>query len=534
MNKTVFIFVTGGVVSSLGKGITAASLGLLLKRRGFSVAIQKFDPYLNRDPGTMSPYQHGEVFVTEDGCETDLDLGHYERFIDQNVTQYSSVTSGMIYWEVLSKERQGDFLGNTVQIIPHITNAIQDRLVASLGDTHADVVLTEVGGTIGDMESLAFLEAIRQFQYNRKHQCFHIHMTLVPYIGTAGELKTKPTQHSVKELRGIGIHPDAIICRADRPLALDIKKKIALFCDVDVESVISAHNVDSVYSIPALLAQEKLDKVIAKKFNWPDKQAPLDDWQIYSQKPDATWRSVCIAIVGKYTALPDAYISVVEALKHASMQQQCRLKIKWVNADELDDASAVLANSDGILVPGGFGDRGLSGKLKAATYARVNKIPYFGLCLGLHVAVIEFAQHVLGWPQANSREFQENTQPLVIDLMAGQSDIATGGSMRLGAYAIRLKPDSLVHTAYQCDTISERHRHRYEFNTQYSDDFEAAGLTLSGKSMVKDLEIIEIVELADHPWYVGCQFHPEFKSRPNRPHPLFSAFIHASTPQVQA
>lgn len=527
MSNTVFIFITGGVVSSIGKGITIASLGLLLKRRGLSVAIQKFDPYLNVDPGTMSPYQHGEVFVTEDGGETDLDLGHYERFMDQNLSQLSSVTSGMVYWDVLSKERRGDFLGNTVQIIPHVTNEIQRRLVSVLDETHYDVVLTEVGGTIGDMESMAFLEAIRQFQYNNRSQCFHIHMTLVPYIQAAGELKTKPTQHSVKELRGIGIYPDAIVCRAELPLDESVKKKIALFCDVDETAVISAHDVPSLYEVPFVLAKENLDGVVAKKFGWESVPIDLSDWAQFVELSKTTPnQTLTIALVGKYTALSDAYISVVEALKHASMAYNCSVKIQWVHADDLENTDSLdkqFSNVDGILVPGGFGDRGLGGKIRAAHYAREHKIPYFGLCLGMHVAVIEFAQNVLQWPNANSREFSSEDK-LVIDLMEDQhNQTDKGGSMRLGAYDCHLVTDSLAYQAYQTSVVSERHRHRYEFNNTYREAFESAGLRIVGEN--RDRNLVEIIEIPDHPWYLACQFHPEFKSRPNRPHPLFSSFI---------
>ena len=527
MSNTVFIFITGGVVSSIGKGITIASLGLLLKRRGFSVAVQKFDPYLNVDPGTMSPYQHGEVFVTEDGGETDLDLGHYERFMDQNLSRLSSVTSGMVYWDVLSKERRGDFLGNTVQIIPHVTNEIQRRLLSVLDETHYDVVLTEVGGTIGDMESMAFLEAIRQFQYNNRSQCFHIHMTLVPHIQAAGELKTKPTQHSVKELREIGIYPDAIVCRAELPLDDSVKKKIALFCDVDQQAVISAHDVPSLYEVPFVLAKENLDGVVAKKFGWDSVPIDLSDWAQFVEISKSTPnRTLTIALVGKYTALSDAYISVVEALKHAAMGHHCNVKIEWVHADDLDNTATLdkqLNHVDGILVPGGFGDRGLGGKIRAAQYAREHKIPYFGLCLGMHVAVIEFAQNVLQWSNANSREFSLEDR-LVIDLMADQHDQADkGGSMRLGAYDCHLVTDSLAYQAYQTAVVSERHRHRYEFNNTYREAFESAGLRIVGEN--KERALVEIIEIPDHPWYLACQFHPEFKSRPNRPHPLFSSFI---------
>lgn len=529
-SKTKYIFVTGGVVSSLGKGITVASLGMLLKSRGLNVIIQKFDPYLNMDPGTMSPYQHGEVFVTEDGAETDLDLGHYERFIDQNVSRLCSVSSGMVFWDVLSKERRGDYLGHTVQIIPHVTNEIQNRITQVAVNNEFDVVLTEVGGTIGDIEGLPFLEAIRQFQYQNRDDCLHIHLTLVPFISTAGELKTKPTQHSVKELREIGIHPDVIICRATSKLDKDIKNKIALFCDVRPESVVSAHDADSIYDVPFILSQENLDGVVISKLGLKTKESQLTSLQKFIEVLHTPHRpKVSIAIVGKYTELSDAYLSVVESLTHSAVSNYCDVDIVWVQSDQLTEASLddVFAGVAGILVPGGFGDRGIDGKVLAAKYAREHDIAYLGLCLGLHAAVIDVARHVLGWTQANSTEFNKKTDKPVIDLMQDQHQVKQkGGTMRLGAYPCHVTKGTKAYQAYGEVNISERHRHRYEFNNNYRSDFESAGLVLSGEYLDKNL--VEIVEFKANRFHVACQFHPEFKSRPGRPHPLFNSFVKAA------
>ncbi len=527
---TKYIFITGGVVSSLGKGITAASLGCLLKKRGLKVAIQKFDPYINVDPGTMSPYQHGEVFVTEDGAETDLDLGHYERFIDINLTKNNNVTSGKIYWSVINKERKGDYLGGTVQVIPHITNEIKERILRSSLRGDLDIVITEIGGTVGDIESLPFLESIRQMKSDLGREAvMYIHVTLVPFLSKAGELKTKPTQHSVKELRSIGIQPDIIVCRSGKKLSQDIKDKIALFCDIDARAVIENIDVPSIYDVPLALHREGMDSIVMEKLNLKRKEPDLASWKNMTDKIHNLHRKVTIALVGKYIDLKDAYLSVVEALSHAGVSYQAAVDIKWVSAEALtgEGAEKHLLEVDGILVPGGFGDRGIEGKIKAVQYARENKIPFLGLCLGMHCAVIEFARHVLGWEAAHSTEFHlENPYP-VIDLLPEQKDIADmGGTMRLGAYPCRLAKDTLAYQAYDTEVIYERHRHRYEFNNLFRDKLLAAGMTISGVS--PDERLVEIIEVKDHPWFVATQFHPEFKSRPYRPHPLFRDFIGSS------
>ncbi len=530
ISKTKFIFITGGVVSSLGKGIIASSLGVLLKNQGYKVNIQKFDPYLNLDPGTMNPLQHGEVFVTEDGCETDLDLGHYERFIDQNLSRLNNVTSGMIFWDVLTKERRGDYLGNTVQIIPHVTNEIKERIVQILDNDQFDFMITEIGGTIGDIESLPFIEAIRQFQFEHRDQCLHLHVTLVPYLTTSGEIKTKPTQHSVKELREVGIHPDIIVCRTDRPLSSSIKKKIALFCDVSQESVITAVDASSIYEVPLLLENERLDQVVVSKLGLKKQTPDLKEWKAYvdilhqEDKP-----SITIALVGKYNSLSDSYLSVIEALKHAATANRCEVKIKWVNAENIEKkgASFYLKKVSGILIPGGFGDRGMEGKIQAARYARETGTPYLGLCLGMHAAVIDFAREVLRQPTANSTEFQESTPYPVIHFLHDQKTVKNkGGTMRLGAYPCKVKKGTILFDSYQEIKISERHRHRYKFNNKYKSEFEKLGMVFSGTS--PDDKLAEVIEIPSHPWYLACQFHPEFKSRPYKPHPLFVAFIKAS------
>ncbi len=528
--KTKFVFVTGGVVSSLGKGITVASLGVLLKSRGYKVTIQKFDPYLNIDPGTMNPYEHGEVFVTEDGGETDLDLGHYERFIDQDMTRLNNVTSGMIYWEVLTKERRGDFLGRTVQIIPHVTNEIKARITAILEKEHFDFILTEIGGTIGDIESLPFLEAIRQFQYKNRQDCLHIHLTLVPYLKTSNEFKTKPTQHSVKELRAIGIHPDIIVCRSEHTLESEVKEKIALFCDVSPESVISATNASTIYDVPVGLAKEKLDEVIIQKLGLRPRKSDMTYWkQFVSILHDEKRPEVTVAIVGKYTSLSDSYLSVVEALTHAGVANKCRVTLRWVGAETLEkaDVAKVLSGVDGILIPGGFGSRGIEGKIAAAKYAREKKIPYLGLCLGLHIAAIEFARNVVGFSDANSGEFTRKSDHLVIDLMPDQQKVSQkGGTMRLGTYDCAIQKETKLHQAYDVRKTAERHRHRYEFNNEFRDAFEKKGMVFSGLS--PDGGLVEVLELRNHPWFVACQYHPEFKSRPYRCHPLFRDFVKAA------
>jgi CTP synthase len=526
---TKYIFVTGGVVSSLGKGITAASLGRLLKSRGISVAIQKFDPYINIDPGTMSPYQHGEVFVTEDGAETDLDLGHYERFIDTNLTKSSNVTAGKVYWSVITKERKGDYLGATVQVIPHITNEIKERVYRVAKEKNVDVVITEIGGTVGDIESLPFLEAIRQVAIEQgKDNVMFIHVTLVPHLGKTGELKTKPTQHSVKELRSIGIQPDMIVCRTELSLTQDLKEKIALFCNVNVEAVIENRDVESIYEVPLEFERQKVDEYVLKRLNLPLGQSDLKQWREYVEREKNPTKQVEVALVGKYVDLHDAYISVVEALKHAGVYHSAAVNIRWVNAEHVNNETVemLLKGVDGILVPGGFGDRGIEGKIRAIQYARENKIPYLGLCLGMQCAVIEFARNVAGLKGANSTEFDPHTSHPVIDLMPEQKDIdEKGGTMRLGVYPCKVIEGTKAYEAYKDELIYERHRHRYEFNNQYRELLTSKGLVLSGLS--PDEKLVEIIELKDHPYFVASQFHPEFKSRPLKPHPLFRDFIGA-------
>ncbi|MEQ2128724.1 CTP synthase [Caldanaerobacter subterraneus KAk] len=524
-----YIFVTGGVVSSLGKGITAASLGRLLKSRGLSVAMQKFDPYINIDPGTMSPYQHGEVFVTEDGAETDLDLGHYERFIDVNLTKNSNVTAGKVYWSVITKERKGDYLGATVQVIPHITDEIKERVYRVAKEKNVDVVITEIGGTVGDIESLPFLEAIRQvaIEQGRENVMF-IHVTLVPHLGNTGELKTKPTQHSVKELRSIGIQPDMIVCRTELPLPQELREKIALFCNVSVEAVIENRDVESIYQVPLELERQKVDEYVIKRLNLPPGQSDLKEWREYVEKEKNPEHQVEVALVGKYVDLHDAYISVVEALKHAGVYHKTAVNIRWVNAEKVNDKTVdeLLKGADGILVPGGFGDRGIEGKIRAIQYARENKIPYLGLCLGMQCAVIEFARNVAGLKGANSTEFDPNTPHPVIDLMPEQKDIdEKGGTMRLGVYPCKVIEGTKAYEAYKDELVYERHRHRYEFNNQYRELLTSKGLVISGLS--PDERLVEIIELKDHPYFVATQFHPEFKSRPLKPHPLFRDFVKA-------
>ena len=524
------VFVTGGVVSSLGKGLTAASLGRLLKARGLRVMMQKLDPYINVDPGTMNPFQHGEVFVTEDGGETDLDLGHYERFIDENLFKASNVTTGAIYQGVLAKERRGDFLGDTVQVIPHITNAIKER-IRSLGeDTGADVVITEIGGTVGDIESLPFLEAIRQLktELGRDDTCY-LHVTLVPYMAPAEELKTKPTQHSVRELRSIGIQPDAIICRSDRPLSPGLKRKISLLCDVKTDAIVSAVDSGNIYEIPLVLRSEGLDDFVIDHLRMDGVAEPdLTGWQSLVGRIDAAERKVNIGIIGKYVTLPDAYLSVVESLKHASFAHDAQLEISWLASDDLEGANLdeVLGDLDGILVPGGFGVRGVEGKIDAIRYARERQVPFLGICLGLQCAVVEFARNVAGMEGANSSEFDGNSPFPVVDILAGQDLDSLGGTMRLGAYPCRLAPGTKAAAAYGSELIYERHRHRYEVNPRLRTRLEDAGLVCSGES--PNGQLVEIVELVDHPWFVAGQFHPEFKSRPDKPHPLFRDFVGAA------
>ena len=524
------VFITGGVVSSLGKGITAASLGCLLKGRGLRVVIQKFDPYLNVDPGTMSPFQHGEVFVTDDGAETDLDLGHYERFVDENLTRDSNVTSGSVYYNVIRKERRGDYLGGTVQVIPHITNEIKDRVARVARDPRVDVVITEIGGTVGDIESLPFLEAIRQYRIDiGRRNVIYIHVTLIPFISTSGELKTKPTQHSVNELRSIGIQPDIIVCRSDRPISQDLKEKIALFTDVESRAVISCVDAPHLYAVPLNLRDEGLDSLVVDKLGLDAGRLQLDDWTALVDRVKQATGTVRIALVGKYVQLRDAYLSVVEALRHAATHHGRNLEIIWVDAETLqqEEITSRLESADGILVPGGFGVRGIEGKILSARYARENAVPYLGLCLGLQVAVAEFARHMADMPGANSSEFDPSTEYPVIDLLPGQACVADmGGTMRLGASPTKVKTGTKAHAAYGEEFISERHRHRYEVNNEYRERLVQAGLVVSG--VTPDDRLVEIVELPDHPWFVACQFHPEFKSRPIRPHPLFRDFVGAA------
>jgi len=528
--ETKYIFVTGGVVSGLGKGITAASLGRLLKARGMKVTIQKFDPYINIDPGTMSPYQHGEVFVTEDGAETDLDLGHYERFVDENLGQYSNVTTGKIYWSVLNKERKGEFLGATVQVIPHITNAIKERVYRAGKSVQSDIVITEIGGTVGDIESLPFLEAIRQVASEvGKENVLYMHVTLIPFLRASQEMKTKPTQHSVKELRSIGIQPDILVCRTEQPLSEDMKEKMGLFCSVDKECVIQNLDAPSLYEVPLMLEKEGLAKIVCKRLGIKCTMPDLTEWEAMLEKERARKNKVKIALVGKYVELHDAYISIVESLYHAGIFHETNVEVLWVNAEEVncDNVKEVLAEADGILVPGGFGDRGIEGKICATNYARINNIPFFGICLGMQCAVIEYSRNILGLTDAHSSELNPETTHPVIDLMPEQKDIdGLGGTMRLGAYPCKVEKDSLVYQAYKEELIYERHRHRYEFNNEYRDELVKKGLKIVGVS--PDERLVEMVELNNHPWFVGVQFHPEFKSRPNRCHPLFRDFIGAS------
>ncbi len=524
-----YIFITGGVVSGIGKGITAASLGRLLKARGHRVMMQKCDPYINIDPGTMSPYQHGEVFVTDDGAETDLDLGHYERFIDENLNVNSNVTTGKVYAAVIDKERRGDYLGSTVQVIPHITNEIKDKIYRVGKDANTDVVITEIGGTVGDIESLPFLEAIRQVASDvGRENCMYIHVTLVPYIPASGEQKSKPTQHSVKELLGLGIQPDVVVCRSEMPLSEDLRAKIALFCNIPPQGVIQNLDADSLYSVPLMLEEEGLAKFVCRRLGLADITPDLVQWTSLVEKMKHLHSKVNVGLVGKYVALHDAYISIAEALKHSGIENGCEVEIHWIDAEEVqpDNVEELLGGMDGILVPGGFGDRGIEGKILAAQYARENSVPYLGICLGMQIAVIEFARHVLGLQDANSSEINSATKAPVIDIMADQKDIANlGGTMRLGLYPCKLQEGSKSRGMYGEELIQERHRHRYEFNNAYREAFENAGVLLAGKS--PDDRLVEIIELKRHPWFVAVQFHPEFKSRIGRPHPVFNGFVAA-------
>jgi CTP synthase len=538
-SETRFIFVTGGVVSSLGKGIAAASIGRLLVARGFDVQLQKFDPYINVDPGTMSPYQHGEVFVTEDGAETDLDLGHYERFTDANTSRASNVTAGGIYNTVIRRERRGDYLGATVQVVPHITDEIKQRIQLMADSTEVDFVITEIGGTVGDIESLPFLEAIRQFPVDvGRRRCMFIHLTLVPYIGHAGELKTKPTQHSVNELRRIGIAPDMVVCRSESPLSAEIRRKIALFASLPVEAVVSARDVPDIYQVPLVFRAEGVDDYVVSEHFGLEAPAPdLDDWEAITRRASEATREVRIALVGKYVKLEDAYLSVVEALRHSAVHHGCKVEVDWVDSEAVGERSvaAKLEQADGILIPGGFGGRGIEGKIRAAQIARESRLPYLGICLGMQIAVAEFARHVAGMTGANSTEFDLETPFPVIDLLPEQKEIADmGGTMRLGADPVKLHDSTLIRELYGEPVIYERHRHRYEVNNHLRRRLESAGLVCSGTS--PDERLVEAIELPrdQHPFFVASQYHPEFKSRPERPAPLFREFVGAALARAKA
>lgn len=536
MSKQKYIFITGGVVSGLGKGITAASLGRLLKSRGLKVTAQKLDPYLNVDPGTMNPVQHGEVFVTDDGAETDLDLGHYERFIDESLSQNSNLTSGRVYWKVISDERKGVYGGQTIQIIPHVTNEIK-RYISRNAETGADVCLVEIGGTIGDIESQPFLEAIRQFavEYGREN-CVFIHVTLVPYLAASDELKSKPTQHSVKEMLALGIQPDIIVCRTEHPLTDDIKNKIALFCNVSKECVIENNNCDILYAVPMMLKEQKMDEVVMKKLGIDAPNQDLSDWEEMLYALRNPKQTVKIALVGKYVELHDSYISVNEALKHGGISTMSAVDIHWIDSESLEADNAnldeILGDMDGILVPGGFGSRGIEGKILAANYARTHGIPYLGICLGMQIAIIEFARNVLNMQGANSAEINPETPFPLIDILPEKKNISNlGGTLRLGQYPCILNEKSKSYQLYGEKEIFERHRHRYEVNNDYRDSLLQGGMIFAGTS--PDNHIVEMIELPDHPWFVACQFHPEFKSRPNKPHPLFRGFVTAAAKRMK-
>ena len=527
MKETKYVFVTGGVVSSLGKGITAASLGRLLKERGYSVTIQKFDPYINIDPGTMNPYEHGEVFVTNDGAETDLDLGHYERFLDENLTKYNNITTGKVYESVINKERKGQYLGKTVQVIPHITNEIKAKIELVGKENNSDIVITEIGGTVGDIESTPFLEAIRQFKYDvGRDNVLYIHVTLLPYLKAAGELKTKPSQHSVKELMSLGIRPDILVCRTEHPVSLDIKRKLSMFCDIDEDAVIEAPDAKTIYEVPLIMEENGLANVACKKLGIENKKPTLKTWKEIVRKIKHPTDRIKLAVVGKYIELKDAYISINESIEHAAYELGLKAEIHYIQAEELD--TKTLEQFNGILIPGGFGDRGVQGKIDAIKFARENRIPFLGICLGMQSAVIEFSRNVLGMETANSTEFDKNTEFPVIDILLDQKNIENlGGTMRLGLYPCKLEKDSLAYELYQEELIYERHRHRYEFNNIYKEIIQKNGLKISGTS--PDGTLAEIVELPKelHPFFIAGQFHPEFKSRPGKPHPLFLGFVKA-------
>jgi len=527
---TKYIFVTGGVVSSVGKGVTAAAIGLILKERGYKVAVQKLDPYINVDPGTMSPYHHGEVYVLDDGAETDLDLGHYERFLDVNLSHMSNATSGSVYSKIIEKERRGDFLGATVQVIPHLTKEIKDRIVQLEEQTKPDVIIAEIGGTIGDIEGLPFLEAIREFQIEHpRGDVLFSHLTYLPHLSSTDELKTKPTQHSVAELRRVGIRPDIIACRSDIPVSQEIREKISLFCDVPKNHVFSVQDVSNIYEVPLRLEEEGVCDALMELWGLEKKKSNLEEWEKMVNIMNNLSKVVHIALVGKYISLRDSYISFIEALKHAQNPNMAKVQLHWINSEDIENKSAeeVLKGMDGILVPGGFGKRGIEGMILAAKYARENKIPYFGVCLGLQIAVLDYARHVLGLTHSNSTEFDQGTPYPVIDLMPEQRTVKDkGATMRLGGINVKIQPHTLAHTIYQTEEIRQRHRHRYEFNNAYKTRFENAKMVFSGINMEKNL--VEILELPSHPFYVGCQFHPELISRPTRPEPLFTHFIKAA------
>lgn len=533
---TKYIFVTGGVVSGLGKGITAASLGRLLKARGLKVAAQKLDPYINVDPGTMSPYQHGEVYVTEDGAETDLDLGHYERFIDEDLNRYSNLTTGKVYWNVLNKERRGEYLGSTVQVIPHITNEIKDFVYSVGKKTSADVVITEIGGTIGDIESQPFIEAVRQIslEVGRENSLF-IHVTLVPFLRGSDEHKSKPTQHSVKELQGMGVNPDILVLRCDEPLEESIFKKLSLFCNVKPDCVIENVTLPNLYEAPLMLEKSNFSAVVCRRLGISTKEPDLAEWIRLVERVKERPYTVNIGLVGKYVQLHDAYLSVAEALHHAGYDHNTHVEIHWIDSEEItpENVETTLGKLDGVIVPGGFGNRGIQGMILTAKYAREKKLPYFGICLGMQIAVIEYARNVAGITDADSGEFNELCKHKVIDFMPGQSEeIDKGGTLRLGAYPCKIKPGTVMETCYQSLLISERHRHRYEFNNDFRQILEQEGLILSGTS--PDERLVETVEISGHPFYVGVQYHPEFKSRPNKPHPLFKGFVGAAFEHAQS
>lgn len=529
-NSTKYVFVTGGVTSSLGKGIISASLAKLLQARGYSVTIQKLDPYINIDPGTLNPYEHGECFVTEDGAETDLDLGHYERFLNVPTSQANNVTTGKIYQSVINKERRGDYLGKTVQVIPHITDEIKERIQILGNNGEYDIVITEIGGTIGDIESLPYVEAVRQLMWEEENNCIVIHLTLVPYLAAAGELKTKPTQHSVKQLLEFGVQPDILVCRTEHELDLNIRRKIAKFCNVSMNAVIESLDASTIYDVPLMMQEEELDKVVLEKLKLSTRTAPnLDSWKNFLSAFKNPTTTVKIGLIGKYVELKDSYKSISESFIHAGVVSKCSVEVKWIHSEKLTDENIAekLGDLDGILVAPGFGSRGISGKIQAIKYARENNVPFFGICLGMQCAVIEFARNILGWTDAHSTEIAEDSRYPVIDIMDEQKKQSKkGGTMRLGAYKCQLKSNSKAYLAYNTEIINERHRHRYEFNNSYLEQFENAGMIATGKN--PETGLIEIIELPDHPWFVGTQFHPEYKSTVANPHPLFVAFIKAA------